>query len=273
LIKSGKFRLSLAFAAALLLAGCASVPSDDPKDPLEKINRPMMKFNERLDKWTTRPLAKVWVWVAPKPVRSWVANFFGNLGDPWIGVNNMLQGKPADALNDWMRFVFNSTLGLGGFLDIASEVGMPKHDEDFGQTLGVWGVPDGIFVILPVLGPRTLRDAAAAPVDMVADSVVARSLVYHHNMRERNSFIGGRAVSARSQYLGMERTLDEGTLDKYRFARDFYLQQRRAKIYDGNPPQEYEDFDTPEDGGEDATPQQEQSAPEQTGTQQTGEES
>jgi phospholipid-binding lipoprotein MlaA len=266
-------RLCLVCAAALLAGGCASVPTSDPDDPLEKINRPMFKFNERLDKWTTRPLAKVWVWVAPKPVRAWAANFFGNLADPWIGVNNLLQGKPADALNDWMRFVFNSTLGLGGLLDIASEAGMPKHDEDFGQTLAVWGVPDGIFVVLPVLGPRTLRDAAAAPVDLVADSYVARELIYHDNIRERNAFIGGRAVSARSQYLGIERTLNEGTLDKYRFARDFYRQQRRAKIYDGNPLHEYEDFDAPDDGDDQAeqaaAPQPEAQQPE---PQQTGEE-
>ena len=239
----------LVSATLLLVAGCASAP---PEDPLEPFNRSMFSFNEKLDNAVLKPVAKGYVTVTPAPVRTWVSNFFGNLQDPWIGINNLLQGKPAAALNDIMRFVFNTTLGIGGLLDIASEAGMPKHDEDFGQTLGVWGVKEGPFVVLPLFGPRTLRDAAAMPLDMAAQS--PWSLPYGnpivHDEKARYGLSGLKMIDARARLLGVERTLDEGTLDKYRYARDFYLQQRRFKVHDGNLPLEYEDFDLDEGAGD-----------------------
>jgi len=239
----------LVSATLLLVAGCASAP---PEDPLEPFNRSMFSFNEKLDNAVLKPVAKGYVTVTPAPVRTWVSNFFGNLQDPWIGINNLLQGKPAAALNDIMRFVFNTTLGIGGLLDIASEAGMPKHDEDFGQTLGVWGVKEGPFVVLPLFGPRTLRDAAAMPLDMAAES--PWTLPYGnpivHDEKARYGLSGLKMIDARARLLGVERTLDEGTLDKYRYARDFYLQQRRFKVHDGNLPLEYEDFDLDEGAGD-----------------------
>jgi len=227
----------------VLLAGCAGAP---PEDPFERYNRKMFAFNEKLDETVARPVAKAYVKVTPAPVRGWIGNFFGNLGDLWIGANNLLQGKPRDALNDAMRFVFNSTLGLGGLLDIASEAGMPKHDEDFGQTLGVWGFQDGPFVMLPLFGPSTLRDTLASPLDRtLGDSCRLVS-----DVATCNILAGVRLINGRAGLLGLDRTLDEGTLDKYRYSRDFYLQQRRFKIYDGNPPQQHENYDDLDDGAD-----------------------
>ncbi|MDR1424145.1 MAG: VacJ family lipoprotein [Azoarcus sp.] len=228
--------LTAAAAVAMLTAACANAP---PEDPFESYNRSMFSINEKLDAAITKPVAKAYVAVTPEPVRTWVGNFFGNLNDPWIGVNNLLQGKPADALSDMMRFLVNSTMGIGGLLDIATEAQIPKHDEDFGQTLGVWGVRSGPYVMLPLLGPSTLRDSLALPVNatlnnswhLVSDPVL------------RNSLTALQAINGRARLLGLERTLDEATLDKYRYSRDFYLQQRQFKVHDGNPPLEYENFD------------------------------
>lgn len=230
-------QFAVAACAALLLGGCASTPRN-PDDPLEGYNRAMFSFNEGLDKTVVRPAAQVYDHVAPKPVKIGVGNFFSNLADPWIGLNNMLQGKPGAAFSDWMRFLFNSTWGFLGVLDIASEAGLPKHDEDFGQTLAVWGVGEGAYVVLPFFGPRTVRDAAATPVDIAGDSAWRAD-----HVRTRNSFTALRLTHVRAGLLGADRTLEESTFDKYAYVRDFYLQQRRFKVHDGNPPLEYEDFD------------------------------
>ncbi len=234
-IRSGARVLVLA-ATVLLGSGCATTASN-PEDPLEGYNRAMFSFNEGLDKAVIKPAAQAYDAVLPSPVRTGVSNVFGNLGDPWIGVNNLLQGKFADALSDMMRFLFNSTFGIAGVLDIATEMGFAKHDEDFGQTLGRWGVGDGAYIVLPFFGPRTLRDAAMLPVDMSVDPV---SSVGH--IPTRNTMTGVRLLNTRANLLGVDKTLEEGTLDKYSYVRDFYLEQRRYKVFDGNPPRVYEDF-------------------------------
>lgn len=228
--------LMLAAVVATLSAGCATTVTS-PQDPLEGYNRAMFSFNEGVDKAVIKPVAQTYQAVLPSPVRTGISNVFGNLGDPWIGLNNLLQGKVADALSDMMRFLFNSTFGFAGLLDIASEMGFPKHDEDFGQTLGRWGVGDGAYVVLPFLGPRTLRDAVALPADMAADAVGGVG-----DIPTRNTLTGLRIVNTRASLLGIDKTLNEGTLDKYSYVRDFYLEQRRYKVYDGNPPRVYEDF-------------------------------
>lgn len=236
LCRSGRV-VAAAAVAALLVAGCATGPAN-PDDPLEGYNRAVFAFNERLDKAVIKPAAQAYDAVAPLPVRTGVGNFFGNIGDLWIGGNNLLQGKLVDGLSDLGRVLINSTVGILGTFDVASEMGLAKHDEDFGQTLGRWGVGEGAYFVVPFFGPRTVRDAAALPVDLYVDPVrqVERIPV-------RNSLTGLRVVHLRASVLGVDRTLEEGTLDKYVYVRDFYLQQRRYKVYDGNPPSRYENFD------------------------------
>lgn len=226
-----------ALALAGALAGGCATTGNHPEDPLEGYNRAMFAFNEQVDRALLKPAAQAYETVVPSPLRTGVGNVFGNLGDPWIGINNLLQGKVADALSDMMRFVVNTTLGFVGILDIATEAGLPKHDEDFGQTLGAWGVASGPYFVLPVLGPRTLRDTATLAVDMMADPVAGLG-----HIPTRNALTGLRLVHVRATLLGTEKTLDEGTLDKYAYMRDFYLEQRRYKVFDGNPPRIYEDF-------------------------------
>ncbi|MER2551926.1 MAG: VacJ family lipoprotein [Thauera sp.] len=233
---SSRAGLAVTALAAALVAGCATTAN--PDDPLEGYNRAMFSFNDQVDKVAIKPAAQVYEAVLPGPLRTGIGNVFGNLGDPWIGLNNMLQGKFADGMSDLMRFAFNSTWGLLGLLDIASEAGLPKHDEDFGQTLGRWGVGEGAYVVLPLFGPRTVRDAVAMPADMMGNTPFSID-----HVPTRNTVTGTRIVHGRSVLLGTERTLDEAVLDRYAFVRDFYLEQRRYKIEDGRQERMYEDFD------------------------------
>jgi phospholipid-binding lipoprotein MlaA len=231
-----RIALAASVCSALLLSGCAATPAN-PDDPLEGYNRAMFSFNERVDKAAIRPLAEVYDAVTPTPLRTGIGNFFGNFGDVWIGFNNLLQGKFADGLSDWTRVAFNSTIGILGVFDVASEIGLPKNDEDFGQTIGRWGVSEGPYFVVPFFGPRTVRDAAVLPIDLYGDNVWGI-----RDVPTRNSLTALRLTHARANLLGIDKTLEEGTLDKYAYARDFYLQQRRYRVHDGNPPVEYEDF-------------------------------
>ena len=234
--RSRAFALLIA-CAVLVAGGCASVPGN-PDDPLERYNQVMFSFNERVDKAVARPLATVYDTLAPTPVQTGVGNFFGNLADIWIGFNNILQGKVGAGVSDWMRFLVNSTLGIFGLLDVASEMELQKNDEDFGQTLAVWGVGEGPYFVVPFFGPSTLRDVAVLPLDGAGDPVWRMA-----HVPTRNTLAGLRIADKRARLLGFEKTLDEGTLDKYTFTRNFHLQQRRAKVHDGKPPMEYEDFE------------------------------
>lgn len=221
--------------AMLALSGCASTPRN-PDDPLERYNRAMFAFNDGVDRAIVRPTAQVYEAVTPRFVRTGVGNFFGNLADVWIGLNNMLQGKVGDGMSDWMRFMVNSTFGIFGLLDIASEMGLQKNNEDFGQTLAVWGVGEGPYVVLPLLGPSTLRDTAALPLDMKGDPAWT---VPHGQTRAAVTAL--RIVHGRAKLLPLDATIEDA-LDKYAFVRDSYLQRRRFLVHDGNPPVEYEDF-------------------------------
>lgn len=231
-----------------LLSGCAT-RGDTPGDPLESYNRAMFGFNEKVDEVAVRPAARAYDAVTPRPVRTGVGNFFGNIGDLWTGVNNLLQGKPRDGFTDGMRVVINTTVGILGVFDVASELGFDKHDEDFGQTLGRWGVGEGAYFVVPFFGPRTLRDAAVLPIDLQGDNVWG---IRH--VPTRNGLTALRIVHTRAGVLGIEKTLEEGTLDKYAYARDFYLQQRRNKVFDGAPPMEYEDYNGYEAGYDSEAP-------------------
>jgi len=223
----------LTVAAACVLAGCASVPYENPDDPWERYNRTMFRINDTVDKAVTKPLAQTYDAVAPLPVRSGIGNFFGNLGDVWTGANNLMQGKGRDGLSDLGRVVINSTLGILGLFDIATEMGIEKHDEDFGQTLAVWGVPSGPYFVVPFFGPRTLRGAAALPVDLMGSGTVQLS-----DVAARNTASALRLVHQRAALLGADRAVEQGSLDRYGYIRDFYLQRRRYEIYDGHPPRE-----------------------------------
>jgi phospholipid-binding lipoprotein MlaA len=225
----------LAVVMVLLASGCATTGGDerDPRDPWEGMNRGVYKFNETFDDYLARPVARTYVKVLHQEIRSRVGNFFSNLQDPLIGANNLLQGKLGDGVNDWVRFAFNSTFGLLGIHDVASEWGYEKHNEDFGQTFGRWGAGPGPYLVLPILGSSTVRDGLGTGVDIWLDPM---GEIRPINLR--NSLIVLRATNLRAELLEASRILEEAALDKYVFQRDAYLQRRRSLIYDGRPPRE-----------------------------------
>ena len=221
-------------AVSLLLsgaAGCATTGAQDPRDPLEGFNRAMYSFNEGFDNAVAKPVATAYRDVLPEQVKYWVRNFFANIADIFIGANNLLQGKAGEAIDDWTRFAFNTTVGLFGINDVASEMGLEKHDEDFGQTFGRWGMPDGAYLVWPFFGPSDVRDTAGLVLDWHFDPVTQ-----HKPKDPRYFMIGLRFISKRADLLDASRILEEAALDKYVFQRDAYLQRRRSQIYDGNPP-------------------------------------
>jgi phospholipid-binding lipoprotein MlaA len=222
--------LLAACATALVIDGCATAQKPDP---LEPVNRQVFKFNEGVDKYVLVPTATAYRDVVPSPARTAIDNFFNNIKDAWSAVNLVLQGRLEDAGNDFMRFSLNSLMGLGGFIDWAGELGMERHNEDFGQTLGVWGVSAGAYIVWPLIGPSTVRDSIGLPIDLKAspDQLV-------NNIPLRNSLAAVRVINTRAGLLSATRILDEISLDKYTFVRDAYLQRRRSLIYEGNPPEE-----------------------------------
>ena len=232
-------------ALAFTLGGCATGPNAHPSDPLEPWNRSVYEFNEALDRNVLKPVAKTYQESTPETLRKGVGNFFGNLEDAWTTVNSVLQFKGQAAAESFTRFWVNTFFGLGGVLDVASEMQIPRHNEDFGQTLGYWGVGAGPYVMLPLLGPSTVRDTAALPADWRGD------LVTHiEDVPTRNTLIGVRVVHKRGRLLKQEGLLEGAALDKYTFLRDAYLQHRRNLVYDGNPPEEpmIEDVEPEENG-------------------------
>ena len=214
-------------AAALLLAGCATKGST-PGDPLESYNRAVFKFNDTVDNVALKPAATAYKQVLPQFVQTGVNNFFGNLGDVWSAANNLMQGKGEAGMSDFTRFTLNTTFGLGGLLDIASEAGLQKHNEDFGQTLGYWGMPSGPYFVLPLLGPSTVRDAAATPLDMAADP-----WTYVDPTATRSWGTAVRIVDKRAQLLDASNLVEGAALDRYVFIRDGYLQRRESQVFDG----------------------------------------
>lgn len=233
-VLGGIGRLCAAFLLAGLLSACATTGS--ARDPLQPLNRAIFGFNETFDEVLLKPVAQGYRAALPEMVRSGVTNFYSNIEDLWIAANNLLQGKPENALQDVMRVAINTVIGLGGLIDVASDAGLDKHNEDFGQTLGRWGVGSGPYLVLPFLGPSTLRDAVGlVGVDTAADPVWNAS-----HVATRNTLYSGRAVNARSNALDTVRVMEDAALDKYRFVRDSYLQRRRSLIYDGDPPRERE---------------------------------
>jgi phospholipid-binding lipoprotein MlaA len=214
----------LIFAA--FLTGCASGPARNPTDPLEPFNRQMFAINEGVDKAVLKPVAEGYRAVTPQPVRAGVSNFFNNLDDLWSSVNGVLQLRPGVAVDNFMRFSVNTFFGLGGVLDIASEAGIERHSEDLGKTLGRWGVPSGPYLVMPLFGPSTVRDATTITIENRFDPV---SQINHN--RTRNATTVLRLVDTRTGFLRLGNFLDDAALDKYSFSRDAFLQKRRAEIF------------------------------------------
>lgn len=229
--------LGAGLLALVLLQGCATGPN--PRDPFEPFNRSMSRFNEGLDDAIVKPVAQAYQGVVPSPVRTGVNNFFGNLSDVWSFVNNVLQAKPEAAVGSLMRVSVNTVLGFGGLLDWATEMGIERHRQDFGKTLGRWGVGTGPYLVLPVLGSSTVRDSAALIVDAKGDLVMQTN-----HVPTRNSLYVLRAVDLRANLLRAGDVLDQAALDKYSFTRDSYL-QRRGAVFETNGDTD-ERYDLPE---------------------------
>lgn len=221
----------LAVGLVGLVTAAGAMADEDSHDRYEGFNRTMFSVNEAVDKVVTKPVGQAYDKTVPLPVKASVGNFFGNAGDLWIGVNSALQGKFAEAGVDVGRLLINSTIGIFGLFDVASELGLDKHEEDFGQTLAVWGVSDGGYLFWPIIGPRTVRDTAGWGVDTYVDTVS-----YIRPVAARNSAVVLRFVDIRASLLPADRVVDEAALDKYAYVRDAYLQRRRNQIFDGRPP-------------------------------------
>ena len=230
-------RLLAAGLALLGLSACASVGGNpDPRDPWEAYNRSMFRFNESVDRGVIKPVAKGYRAVTPPAVDRGVTNFFSNLNDLPIAMNNALQGKFTASLQDVSRFVYNTTFGVAGVFDVASHMGLPKHEEDFGQTLGVWGVEPGPYVVLPILGPSTVRDAGGRVVDYFA-----KPSRYLESEDARWGLYILEATDKRAGLLDIEEIVKEVAYDRYVTFRNGYLERREFLVYDGRPPQSEED--------------------------------
>lgn len=226
-------RLLALLLTSLLLAGCATTGGGEPRDPWEGMNRKTFAFNDALDRAVLKPVATGYQKVVPAPAREGVNNFFDNLEDIGTSLNNFLQGKPGQGFSDAGRFVLNTTLGFFGLWDVATPMGLEKHFEDFGQTLGVWGVQSGPYLVIPLLGPSSARDAPAKVVD---PSWYYSNPGLLDNGKPYWAFFTLDKVRTRANLLQSEKLLDDAALDKYTFIRDAWMQRRRSQVYDGNPP-------------------------------------
>ena len=225
---------------ALLLAmgamGVIEAARAQVYDPLEPLNRAMFSFNDTLDRFVVRPVAQGYVNVVPRLVRTGVSNVFGNLSDAFSAINNLLQGKKEQLGSDLGRVLVNSTFGLGGIFDIMSEANVEKYNEDFGQTLGWWGMGPGPYLVLPLLGPSSLRDATGLAATWLIDPINQVTPVAN-----QWELVGMRALDTRAGLLGTEDLLQGAALDNYTFIRSAYTQRRRSLVYDGKPPKDEDD--------------------------------
>jgi phospholipid-binding lipoprotein MlaA len=240
----------------------AANETDNAHDPIEGFNRAMYTFNDKLDVYLLKPVAKGYRAVAPVPVRKSISNFFSNLHDPMVMLNNLLQGKPGQAASDLGRFLTNTTVGIIGLFDVATKIGLPKHNEDFGQTLAVWGVGDGPYLVLPFFGPSNLRDGPALIVDW---ETYLLNHMEEHSTSDKLFLV--EVVDKRAQLLDASDILEQAAgKDTYVFVREAYGQRRRSLIYDGNPPQEAPDPSLFEDDAP-APKKSNKTAPRQGGSQ------
>lgn len=229
---SGIARRALPLVGACLLTTAAQA-NDNPHDPYEGFNRAMFTVHEGLDKVIVKPVAQVYDAAVPLPAKAGVGNFFDNILDVRNALNSLLQGKPGDAASDVGRLLVNSTIGIFGLFDVASELGLERHEEDFGQTLAVWGYRDSAYLFWPLIGPRTVRDTGGWLVDINTDPTRGTT---RKSVAVRNSLLAVRLVDVRASLLPADKVVEEAALDKYAYVRDAYLQRRRNQIYDGRPP-------------------------------------
>ncbi len=226
-------KLSLLCSLLALGTGCATVKSPDERDPWESFNRTMFEFNDAFDRAIARPVAQAYKDYVPGFVRHGVANVFSNLDDVVVFINDILQFKFEQAAMDFARLIVNSIVGVFGLFDVAKHWGLPKHNEDFGQTLAAWGVGDGPYMILPFLGPKNVRDTVGMAADWQIDPVLQIT-----DDEARWGLIVLRALDTRAEFLEATKTMDKSGIDPYVFMRDAYFQFRLNRIYDGNPPRE-----------------------------------
>jgi len=232
-----KIKQAILLGLIATLVGCASIPAGverSPQDPWEPFNRSVFEFNEGLDAYLLKPVVAGYRFVLPEFVRDGIYNFFSNYNDIYTALFNLLQGKPDYAFNDFMRVVVNTTMGLGGLIDLATPGGLEKHKEDWGQTLGVWGVPSGPYVVLPFFGPSNVRDTFGTVADLESDYLFS----FVKNIGVRNSITGLRVVNARNTYYEAGDLLDGAAIDKYSFMRDAYIQRRVYQINEGREDEE-----------------------------------
>jgi phospholipid-binding lipoprotein MlaA len=214
--------------AAAVLAGCATVETPTKGDPFEGLNRTIFTVNDKIDQYALKPVAKGYVWATPQPVRDSVTNFFSNIGDVYIAANNLLQLKITDGVEDIMRIVINTVFGVGGLFDVATLAKLPKHDNDLGLTLGHYGVPAGPYLVLPLFGPSTVRDAVGS-----IGNYYVNPLSYIHPDGLSWALYGLNIVNTRANLLNASDVLEGAALDKYSFVRNAYLQRRQYLLSDG----------------------------------------
>ena len=227
---------SVLMLSVLMMTACASIQQTERVakiDPFERVNRVVFSFNETADQYVIKPIAEGYKFLLPEFVRTGVTNFFGNINDVLIGANNLLQGKPANAASDIGRFFINSTVGILGLFDVATDMGLDKNREDFGQTLGVWGFSDGPYIVLPFFGASNVRDTVGFVVDVETDFMINTNKL---NSDEKIAINSLRIINRRADLLDAGQLLEDAAFDKYSFLRDGYLQRRRNQIYDGDPP-------------------------------------
>ena len=221
-----------------LNTGCTTLDGPaNPDDPFESFNRSMYSFNETLDEYAMKPIAQGYQAVTPDAVDSGITNFFSNLGDVLVLINELLQLKIEDAIATSARIVFNSTFGLFGLIDVATDFGLPKHEEDFGQTLGYWGVDSGPYLVLPFFGPSSIRDGIGLAADFTELDLVYDDM----SAKDTYSLLALKYVDKRADLLKAKDIVDETAPDPYAFIRDAWVQRRLNQVYDGNPPETDED--------------------------------